>query len=239
MGDNEARSDGTVISVSGQAQHVVAPDLGTVQTSISAQGPDKQAVLDQVTTAHAAALDGLRSLGGVVLTVSSTDAPLTWSTRSFSARVHYDHDYQTGQPHPAGWAAFVPVSVVLRDLSRLADLTRLLASLPDLEVSYVSWSVDPRNPAWPVVRAAAIRDAIAKARDYAAALGGQVTALLHVADAGLLGSGVDNMRALRHEGHAFAMAGSADGGDAPTLDPVPQEISAVIEARFEARVEAL
>src|ERR1700710_472882 len=149
MGDDEAHSDGTVISVSGEAQHVLAPDFVTIHTGISRQGPDKRDVLERVTSAHTATLDGLRSLGAVALTVSTTDAPLTWSTRSFSASVHYQHDYKTGAPPPSGWFAHVPISVVLRDLSRLTDLAALLASLPELEISQVTWSVDARNPAWP------------------------------------------------------------------------------------------
>ncbi|HEX7993494.1 MAG TPA: hypothetical protein VF506_06190 [Streptosporangiaceae bacterium] len=41
-------------------------------------------------------------------------------------------------------------------------------------------------PAWREVRAAAIRDAIAKGRDYAAALGGGLRAVEHIADPGFL-----------------------------------------------------
>jgi hypothetical protein len=242
MGDDAARTDGTVISVSGQAQHVVAPDFATLTTGLSWQGPDKDEVFDRVTRAHTATLDALRGFGGVALSVETTRAPLTWSTRSFSAQVRYSHDYQTGASRPGGWIASVPVSIVLRDLDRLAELAPVLVGLPDLQISYVSWSVDPRNPAWPVVRAAAIQDAIAKARDYAASLGGQLTTLLHVADAGLLDSSgaARRNRNLDFEMAAVPMSGSAMGEDStPALDPVPQEISAVIEARFEAHVAGL
>ena len=87
-----------------------------------------------------------------------------------------------------GWRVHVPIRVTVRDLDRLAELAAdRRSTIPDVVVEHVRWEVDPRNPAWPLVRAAAIQDAIAKARDYASALGGEVTALVHVADEGLLG----------------------------------------------------
>ena len=90
------------------------------------------------------------------------------------------------------------------------------------------------NPAWPGVRAAAVQAAIAKGRDYAAALGGSLRGVEHLADAGLLGGGNTQPGLLGR--HAMARAASAGGEepDAPSLDPVPQELAAVVEARFTA-----
>jgi hypothetical protein len=55
----------------------------------------------------------------------------------------------------------------------------------------------------------------------------------HIADAGLLGS--DSSPFTARSGVAFA-AGGVGGGesDPPSLDPVPQELTAVIEARLVA-----
>ena len=96
----------------------------------------------------------------------------------------------------------------------------------------VSWHVDWDNPAWSDVRAAAVQAAIAKGRDYAAALGGSLRGVEHIADAGLLGggnpeSGLTGVRAAR-------AAGSGAESDTPSLDPVPQELAAIVEARFTA-----
>lgn len=94
-------------------------------------------------------------------------------------------------------------------------MARALTSVPDLAVHHVQWAVDPRNPAWPIVRAAAIADAIAKARDYAHALDGSLGALVHVADEGLLG---ERGEPRRRESQSFGMG--APGGDGgPSLDP--------------------
>jgi uncharacterized protein YggE len=112
---------------------------------------------------------------------------------------------------------------------------------PDhLHVVGVSWHVDSDNPAWRDVRADAIAEAIAKGRDYATALGGTVTRVEHVADAGLLSSGRPVAGGVVPLGYAGAdRSGAHDAGDTPSLDPVPQEIQAVVEARLTAQVAPL
>ena len=126
--------------------------------------------------------------------------------------------------------ATVALRVTVRDLDALDGLSGLLAAHPGLNVHGVTWQVDWDNPAWPQVRAAAIRAAIGKARDYAAALGTTVHHVEHIADAGLLGSDT----APYHTVHSMAFSASG-GGDQPgtlALTPVPQELTATIEARF-------
>jgi uncharacterized protein len=125
--------------------------------------------------------------------------------------------------------ASVSLRVTARDLDALDGLNGVLAAQPDLNVHGVTWHVDWDNPAWPQVRAAAIRAAIGKARDYAAALGATVHHVEHIADAGLLGGDTASHHMVR------SMAFTASGGDqpgTPALIPVPQELTATIEARF-------
>jgi uncharacterized protein YggE len=100
-------------------------------------------------------------------------------------------------------------------------------------VYHIDWQVDWDNPAWPDVRAAAVQAAIRKARDYTTALGGSLRSVEHVADAGLLGGDGGQYR---FTAAPMARLAAAAGGepDAPSLDPVPQELVAVIEARFTA-----
>lgn len=124
--------------------------------------------------------------------------------------------------------------IAVRAFELMDGLGAVLAVREAVTVDEVSWHVDWDNPAWPGVRADAVQAAIAKGRDYAAALGGSLRGVEHIADAGLLNGGGAPSGFAGHR--AMTRAASLGGAepDAPSLDPVPQELAAVIEARFTA-----
>jgi uncharacterized protein YggE len=130
--------------------------------------------------------------------------------------------------------AAVAVVVAVGAFELLDALGSVLAGRESVTVQGVTWHVDWDNPAWQLVRADAVQAAIGKARDYAAALGGTLRSVEHIADAGLLGG--DRSQFGFTGSRAMARAASLGGQehDAPSLDPVPQELAAIIEARFTA-----
>jgi uncharacterized protein len=227
--------DPTGLSVRGEAHQMVPPDHAAVAAAIEAtQGSKAEAVraaaveLDSLTT-------DLAALGGVVLDAGTGRRPLTWSAESVTTYQEQAHDDQTGSYQPTGQVtAAVAVVIAVRAFDLLDTLGAVLAAHEAVGVHQVTWHVDWDNPAWPDVRAAAIQAAIAKGRDYAAALGGSLSAVQHIADPGLLGG--DGAPQGFASGRAMRRAPSRGGGepDAPSLDPVPQELTAVIEARFTA-----
>ena len=60
---------------------------------------------------------------------------------------------------------------------------------------------------------------------------GEARAVEHIADAGFLG-GDNGTHWIANAG--YAARGGGEDSDAPSLDPVPQELTAIIEARFSA-----
>ncbi|MGI8667898.1 MAG: SIMPL domain-containing protein, partial [Jatrophihabitans sp.] len=197
----------------------------------------------QITTAVLErVLTELRGLGGVPLSAEAGQRlPLSWSVYSATTQPEHSYDEQTGRHGPTGRVhATVSLAVAARAFDLLDLLGSRLAAVEQLRVHSVSWQVDADNPGWPQVRAAAIGAAIDKGRDYAQALGGSLIRVEHVADVGLLGG--DNAGAGHRSSGWAAQATSAGMGgdsDAPSLDPVPQELLATIEARFTASVSAL
>jgi uncharacterized protein len=123
--------------------------------------------------------------------------------------------------------------VSVRDFALLGRLEAVLTASDSVSVHSVQWSVDTNNPEWALVRADAIRVALLKGQDYAAALNGTVTGVEHVADAGLL-EGSNSGRSI-HMGASLFSAVAA-GGDGASLDPVPQVLTATIEARLSATI---
>lgn len=224
-----------LLSVRGDARRAVAPDCAVLTAAITLSRTSMQ----EATQAVAASLDRLTAdlagQGGAALDVDTERHPLTWSAQSASTHVDRDHNKKTGRYVPTGTVtAAVTILITVRAFDLLDVLGAVLASHSALHVHNVDWRVDWDNPAWPDVRAAAIRAAVRKGHDYAAALGGKLHQVEHIADAGLLGSGDDV-----HYGSASLRMGPAGGmggeeSHAPSLDPVPQEIVATIEARFSA-----
>jgi uncharacterized protein YggE len=229
----------TAISVHGSAQRVISPDSVVLAGYVQNTDVDGLTALDGASRALDELVDQLRLLGGHAASAANTLDPLVWSaysTDTSTERIYQDHGWVT----TGRVTATVRVSIVVRDFSLLDVIGLTLAGVSDYRSSGVRWSVDTTNPAWAAVRADAVRGALAKARDYAAAVGGTVVRLDHLADAGLLnGAGAGST-----ESHAVPLAGGRHGapdGDtsAPSLDPVPQTVTATVDARVIATVPEL
>jgi uncharacterized protein YggE len=213
---------------------MVPPDCAVVTAGIECQRGSKA----EAVRAAAAELDSLTAdlaaQGGVALDAGTGRRPLTWSAQSATTHAERAYDERTGRHQLTGQVtATVAVVITVRAFGLLDALGAVLAAHEAVSVHHVDWQVDWDNPAWPDVRAAAVQAAIRKARDYATALGGSLRSVEHVADAGLLGGDGGQYR---FTAAPMARAAAAAGGepDAPSLDPVPQELVAVIEARFTA-----
>lgn len=224
---------GPLLSVRGDARLTVPPDYVILSGAIELTRASKA----DAARAAAAALDGLTAdlagLGAAALSPETERSRLTWSAQSAATRPERQDNQQTGRYEPTGRViATVDVMIAARDFALLDALGAALASHESFNVRDAGWHVDWDNPAWPRVRAAAIQAAIHKGHDYAAALGGSLRSVEHIADAGLLGGSGDGA------GYGFtshrAMMASGGESDAPSLDPVPQELAATIEARFTA-----
>ncbi len=232
-----ADEEGVVLSVRGEAQRMVAPDSVVLAGSITAWRTSKPDALG----AAAAALDRLTAelsgLGGVPLAVGAQGSALAWSAFSATTSAERHHDKETGGYEPTGRVvAAVDVGIAVRDFGLLDAVGAVFAGQEDFNVHQVTWNVDDDNPGWSAVRADAIRAALHKGRDYAAALGVSLSHVEHVADTGLLGGSGDGHRANRFSAAGLQAGGGHGGGDVdtPSLDQVPQELAAVIEARFRA-----
>lgn len=228
-----------LLSVRGDARRTVAPDYATLSSRVTVSLPSKAAALQATGLALERLTADLTSLGGVPLTVDTERHALTWSAQSATSSPEHEHDKQTGRYGPTGRVTVsAAVLITVRAFDRLDALGTILATHDAVAVYQVGWHVDPDNPGWPEVRGAAIHSAIRRGRDYAAALGGTLHNVEHIADVGLLGGGNEAARygAGYTGGYSdWAQPLSGPDGehpDTPALDPVPQGLTATIEARF-------
>jgi uncharacterized protein len=231
-----SEGEGVLVSVRGEARRTVHPDSAVIAGTIAATRRSSA----EAAAAAASALDSLiadlAELGGVALGVQTLRSSLTWSAHSAATRREHAHDKRTGQSEPTGLVTgTVEVRIEVRDFGLFGRLESHLSTHEAFSVHEVSWHVDWDNPGWHDVRAAAIQAAISKGHDYAAALGGQLITVEHIADPGLIGGGDGQHWVSSSVRSARQLAGGGgDAGSAPSLDPVPQELTALIEARFRA-----
>jgi uncharacterized protein len=222
-----------LLSVRAEARRLVAPDYAVVDGLIEHTARSKVEAVRSATGSLDRLTADLAAMGAVPFDEGAGRRPLTWSAYSSATRDELYHDSETRRMERSGLViATVALRVTVRDLDRLDDLSGVLTAQPGLNVHGVTWHVDWDNPAWPQVRAAAISAAIGKARDYAAALGARLQGVEHIADAGLLGS--DSAAHNTVYSRAYAASGGGDQPGTPALTPVPQELTATIEARFRA-----
>jgi len=229
----------TTISVRSEARRTVPPDVATIHAGISVVAGSKQDAMSRAGEVQDRLAAALSALGGVRLTPDARREALTWSSHGMSSYDEHDVNKETGFHGPTGRTVVdVGVQIAVRALDRLDAIGNALAGIDRLSVHAVSWSVDDDNPAWPGLRSEAITAAVDKARHYAAALGGVLTSIEHVADVGLLDGGgqwspVSALRASKE------MSTSADMSGGASLDPVPQELVAAVDARCVARADDL
>jgi len=214
----------TEITVRGSFAAFEQPERGTVHATVSYEGPQMEPVyarvardLDNVK----ASIDPLVGTDNAAVTWWSADQLRTWSTRPWN---------QDGEQLPLVHHASVDVEVKFRDFSALSRwVGQHIADTEGFRVGRVEWTLtaNRREALEKEVRTRAVRDAAARAQEYAEALGLGPVRPVAIADAGMLGSQPESGRS------EASMRFGAVGG-AADVELVPQhiEVSAAIDARF-------
>ncbi|SDQ13195.1 SIMPL domain-containing protein [Microbacterium sp. cf332] len=216
-----------LISVRGEAERRVAPEVAIVSAAAAADGPERTAVVSRVTTTIATLRTRLEELtrAGVVSNWSSGSVS-TWSDRPWNpdgkqlAPVHH---------------ATIDLFATFDDFVALSEWVGLLSDDDGMRVSTVEWQLSPATRATieREVATSAVGVAVARASAYAAALGHGSIEPVELADVGLL-SGADAPPAAPMFARAATMsADAASGGIA--LRPGDIVVTAAVEARFRAR----
>lgn len=172
----EAREPQGTIRVRGTGMVTAAPDLATLQLSVSAlrEGPDE--AMTRMSERTAALLDLLRASG-----VEERDI----STRDLSFNAEYVHGERGEPPVLRGWRAAQTLAVRLRDFERLgATITAAVGVLEDTaNVQHIGFEIADPGPLLREARLLAVDEARSKAAALAAHLGVRLGRLVLVEDA--------------------------------------------------------
>jgi uncharacterized protein YggE len=198
------------VVVRGEARLLVDPEIADLGVTVTGRARDRQAALERC-----------RARQAEVAAVLATAVGLE-SEETTGAWVH-DQPADTGPPHAV---ASVHTRLALGRLDAVGALVGALGRLADVDVSGPTWRLRPEGPHVEAARLAAVRDAVHRARQYAAAFGAELTALLEVRDTGLAGGGLR----LAAESAARAPFGTSDVHLG--LTPARQEVHGAVEVRF-------
>ena len=200
------------VVVRGEAVLTVEPEVADLGVTVRTRARDRQtalercqAVQEQVTAVTAGAGDAVESV----------------ETASVSVHLEVRDRRAPGEP-----VATQQTRLTVGRLDAVGDLVVALGRLDDVEVSGPVWRLRPDSPAVERARLEAVQDALHRARQYAAAFGGRLTALLEVSDAGMGGGG------LRVAAGMAPMARFESSEIQLDLAPPHQEVHGAVEVRF-------
>ncbi|GGP68684.1 SIMPL domain-containing protein [Streptomyces abikoensis] len=213
--------DAPRVAVRGEARLEVDPEIAGIGITVNARGTDRRNALQDLTRRNNQVLDLLKSYGdGVEKTETGTFSitpQLTDKGRHERVRAYHGH---------------VRITATLADFTALGELATRLAELDLTSVDGPWWSLRPDSPAHGEARRQAVREAVQRAREYAAALGAELAAVVEIADIGAENT-VPAMPVA-----PGGMMRSAGYGGAPTpppaldLQPQRQTVYASVNARF-------
>lgn len=211
------------VAVRGEARLEVEPEIARIGVTVSARGADRAATLADLTRRNGEALTLVKSYG---------DAVEKLETGAFSIAPELAR-HGRGERVRA-YQGRVHLTAELNDFTALGELTTRLADLELTQVDGPWWALRPDSPSHGEARRLAVGEAVQRAREYAAALGTTLAALLELSDVGV-GSPPMPMGGMRM---AFA-AESVDAAPPLDLEPQLQTVTAEVMARFTMNPPAL
>jgi uncharacterized protein len=165
--------------VSGSGEASARPDMAVISAGVVAQADTASAALADNTRAMNAVLEQLRASG-----LADDDV----QTSQFSVSPLYEQrrpDPQTTQPpRIVGYQVSNQVTARVRDLDRLGEVLDALVSAGANSIDGPAFDIADPKPLLEQARDAAVADALAKARRYAAAAGVELGEILSIEEQG-------------------------------------------------------
>jgi uncharacterized protein len=217
-----------LLAVRGEASLDVEPEMARIEVSVAASAGDAGEVRRLLAERGAVIEAILGEFGDVIEKDESSGMRLT---PQLSGRAGAG----SAAGRTAGYQGVVQHAITVTSFDRLGELMARL-SVPEMtEIGGPWWDLRPGSPVYREARVAAVADAVGRARDYAAAIGSELSGLVELADSHLLSEtrGPAEPRALVPPPR-LPQRPRAVPAEAPVLDlaPAPQRVRASVEARF-------
>ncbi len=205
-------ADGTLLSISSQAEASRAPDIATISAGVVTQAAD----------GNTAMRDNARQMTQVMAAIKQAGiADKDIQTSGVMLNPQYDYrDNQT--PKITGYQATNTVSLKVRKIADLGQVLDALAAHGTNQINGPTFEIDDPNPVYDQARLAALKQAQARAETYARGLGLKVRRVVSLSE-GSTGGGP----------RPVMMMARAKEADSTPVSPGETTLSVSIEAVFE------
>jgi uncharacterized protein len=167
-------SDGTMLSVSAQAEARQVPDVATLSTGVVTQASDANAAMRANATQMDKVMAAIKAAG-----IADRDI------RTSGINLNPQYKYVENQsPTITGYQASNTVDIKVRDLSRLGKVLDALVASGANQVNGPSFEIDQPEPVYDQARRDALEKAQARAQMYAKALGLRVRRIVSIDEGG-------------------------------------------------------
>jgi uncharacterized protein YggE len=207
-------ADGTLLSVSAQAEASRVPDVATLSTGVVTQAADANAALRANSAQMGQVMAAIRAAG-----VAEKDI------QTSGINVNPQYRYAEDQP-PAitGYQASNNVSIKVREISKLGDVLDALVASGANQVNGPSFEIDKPEAVYDEARRAALDKAQRRAEMYAKSLGMRVRRIVSISEGGGFSRPMPMMR---------MQAEAMDVAAAPPVSPGETTLSANLDIVFE------
>ncbi|CAN5496785.1 SIMPL domain-containing protein [soil metagenome] len=219
------------ITVQGTHTSWFDAERATVEVAASFDGPKRDEVFAQATSAAAA-------VNALIIPLFDKDAgPITWWA-SDRVNVWSERPWNNdGKRLALVYHATIGVRAKFNDFDALSRIVEQLAVMDGINVGAINWDLtdEKRTAVTDEVRRLAVADAVQKAATYAAASGLGKPSVTAVADPGMLGDSTAGGvgPAGSYEKMSFRAQAMDAGGGAPlTLSPEQIQVSSSVDVRF-------
>ena len=212
-----------MLAVQGEAVLEVDPEIARIEVSVAAVDRDRAKTL-QLLNDRAVAVDK----------VLASFPDVIEKTETSGVRVSPQLVGRALRDQVSGYHGAVYHAITVTGFDRLGELMAQLADLDQTEVGGPWWELRPLSQVYGRVRVAAVKDAVRRARDYAAALGSDLAGLVELADARLLSDSRGQADGMAMTSARLPQRVRAAAPEEFSFDLVPakQVVRATVGARF-------
>ena len=205
-------ADGTLLSISSQADASRAPDIATISAGVVTQAADGNTAMRQNATQMTQVMAAIRKAG-----IAERDI------QTSGVMLNPQYNYRDNEaPKITGYQATNTVSLKVRKIADLGQVLDALAAQGANEINGPTFEIDQPEPVYDQARLDALKKAQARAETYAKGLGLKVRRIVSISESGSGGAPRPVM-----------MMARAAKADATPVSPGETTLSVSIEVVFE------